>query len=70
MSEVQSVLFDKKYYTTQDARKWLADHNFVRMKHVDITKNKLRYRIQDPSYFRRFRIKKITKGIEFVIGFP
>ncbi len=67
-TQIQSILFDKKYFDTITARKWLKKNKFIPIKRVHITKNKLRYRINIPEKYSKFRIKKITKGIEFVIG--
>ncbi len=67
-SEVQSVVFDKKYYTDKEAREWLKKHNFKGLD-VDEKKNVLRYRQKDPKKFKRFRMKEIKKGIKFCIGY-
>jgi hypothetical protein len=68
MSKVQSILFDKNYYSFSDAIKWIKSHNFV-VKKVDITENYYRIRQLDPKNFNRFRIIDIKPGIKFVIGF-
>lgn len=69
MSEVHSILFDNSYYNATSARKWLKDHNYKAIKQVHKTKNKLRYRIRDPSLYKKFITKKITPHIELVLGF-
>lgn len=70
MSSIQSVVFDKKKFTTEKARKWLRKNNFIAIKRVDITTNKLRYRLKNPGQFKSFRTKKSDRaGISFVIGF-
>ena len=66
---VQAVLFDKHIYSTSEARKWLKKHKLVPIKMVHEVKNYYRYRIEDPSIFRQFRIIKIHTGIELVLGF-
>ena len=68
-SEIHSVLFDDKMYTTAEARKWLKKHNLKPIKIVHHTENYLRYRIKDPSLFKSFITKEIKPGIKFVIGF-
>lgn len=65
---VHSIIFDNKLYTPDIARKWLKEHNYKPIKHVDKTKNYLRYRIRDPTLFKSFVIKEITHGIKFVFG--
>jgi len=67
--EIQSVLFDKKKFDQTKAVAFLKSHHLKPIKAVHITKNKLRYRINPPSMFKRFRIKHITDGVEFVLGF-
>ena len=70
MSEIQAVLFDKSHWSTSKARKWLKKKKMKPIKRVDKTKNLLRYRLQDPRKFIRFRIKKIPKfNLDFVFGF-
>lgn len=70
-SEVQSVVFDKKYFkSAKDARTWLTNNNFKPIKRVDKKANTLRYRITDPKQYKDFRMKKIKKGISLVLGFP
>ncbi len=68
MSKVQAVIFKKQFWNCERARIWLKKHDFQTIKRVDITKNFLRYRIEDPKIFESFRTKKITKTISFIIG--
>ena len=72
MSKVQSVVFDKQLFTPKTARKWLKKHDLIPIKHVDKTKNKLRYRLRQPGTKKQynFRMKRITDGIQFVLQFP
>jgi len=69
MSEVHTVLFDKKYHKPSDARIFLKDHGWKAIKKVHKTKNYLRYRLADPSKFKKFITKEITPSIKIVIGF-
>ena len=70
-STIQSVMFDNEIWNTTQARKWLKNNNLKPMKRVDKTENYLRYRMIDPSQFKKFRIitLKGVKGIKFVLGF-
>ena len=56
MSKVQSILFDKDFFTTKEARKWLKNNNFKPIKRVHKTKNYLRYRIRYPYKKYEYRI--------------
>ena len=67
-SEIQSVLINKKFYSFKEALKKLLEMGF-KYKKVDITKNFYRFRQTNPDKYKKFRIKKINKEIEFVIGF-
>lgn len=68
---IQSVLFDKTKFSTDEARKWLRHHDFEPIKRVHKTDAYLRYRLKKPHSDHRYRVKEIKKGnIRFVIGFP
>ena len=69
MSEIQSVLFNKKGFTIKRAKAWLKRNNFKPIKKVDITKNFLRYRLTNPKKLKRFRTVVVTRNIRLVIGF-
>ena len=68
-SHIQSVLFDIHKWTPSHAKEWLRNNNLHPIKPVHKTLNFMRYRIEKPEHFHRFRIKKVKGGIEFVIGF-
>jgi hypothetical protein len=80
MSQIQSVIFKTSYgWTPRTAQMWLRREGIMPMKGAHVTSRGLtiRYRIQPPSLFSRFRIlrsyagrKLGSEGIEFVIGFP
>jgi hypothetical protein len=73
MSEIQSIIFEKKDWNIITARIWLAQHGFKPIKDVDIKEKKLRFRIKTPDYNKNYyRIKKFTNdgSIEAVVGFP
>lgn len=69
MSEIQSVLFDINKYDTKKTRKWLKSAKLVPIKRVHKTDENLRYRIRDPSNYKRFRTKKVDEGVKFILGF-
>ena len=75
-SEVQSVVFklnNPNKWTKSRAMTWLHNHGLSLLagKTVDVTKNSLRYRINDPKRYIRF-VTKVSSGkfgeIQFVIG--
>ncbi len=73
-SELHSVVFKTdppNRWTTDTSRKWLKDHDIVRLKSVDKTKNSLRYRIVDPKCFKSFSTQVVQSDmgtINLVIG--
>lgn len=69
MSEIQSVIFNSKKFSTEKARAWLKSNGLKPIKRVDRTTNSIRYRIKSPGSFKRFITRKTKKGISFVIGF-
>jgi|SRR5579859_417077 len=67
-SSIQSVLFDRQYYTKDDALQWIAEHDMVPID-VKSTKRYIHVGIHDPSMYQRIRTKNTGKGIKFHIGF-
>lgn len=69
MWEVQSMLFRKEQWNEQQALRYLYDHG-IRPKKVDITRNWLRFRIQDPSGFRMMRTIHLNQeaGVRAIYG--
>lgn len=68
-SEVQSVIFKKRYWTITRARQWLKRHGFRHDYKVDIKPNFYRFRQTPPSRYRRYIIKHAKPSVELVIGF-
>jgi hypothetical protein len=70
MSEIQSVIFFRKYWTMPEAENWLKNNRLVPLKGVDLSKPKqYRYRIKEPSQFSHYITKKLKDHIDLVIGF-
>lgn len=65
---IQAILFDKRKWTTTEAREWLKKHNYYPIKKVHVTEHFLRYRIESPDSFSRFVTKHISDGIELILG--
>jgi hypothetical protein len=66
-TKVQSIIFNKHIYTPKEAKLWLKHNEYTPIKHVDITKNYLRYRIREPKKGHRYRMINFTKFIKAVI---
>lgn len=65
---VQAVIFNNKKWDVNTARKWLKEHDYKPIKHVDKTENYLRYRIREPA-FVNYVIKPLGfSGIKLVLG--
>lgn len=69
MSRVESVHFEKDYWTTTSARQWLKNHKLKPIKRVDKTGRYLRYRVREPKRFSRIRTIKTGKHLNLLIGF-
>lgn len=65
---VQSIIFDKKYWTINECKRWLHYNGFNPIKNVHATTHFYRWRISEPIY-KRYAIKKLNNGIELVLGF-
>ena len=68
---IQSLIFDKDYFTKSQAKRWAAQNEFVSTG-VDTKENTYRLRQYDPSVFARgtFRTIKLSQGVQAVIGMP
>ena len=69
MSEIQAILFDRNYWTLKEAHTWLNEHSFYPIKRAHQTNQKIRFRLECPKKYRRFRTKRLTSGIELILGF-
>jgi len=74
---IQSIVFEntkRNKWNAGKAMRWLNKHKLTPLKRVDKKKTKegnmtFRYRINEPSIFKRFITKKTDKDISFIIGF-
>lgn len=64
---VQSVVFDRRFYTVQNAKKKLHELGFLDLK-THITKNTIRFRQTSPN-FKRYSTKEISPGILLIFGY-
>ena len=67
--KIQAILFNKNKYNLDECKNWLEKHNFEYISYRT-TKNKHRFRIHEPSSKYKYRIKKITSNIEYVLMYP
>ena len=65
-SKVQSVLFNRKYFTIPAAVQWLTRNGFKHYK-VDKTSRYLRFRQIDPKPNKRYRTISFTPVIKAII---
>lgn len=63
---IQSVRFDKKSWTVEEAQNWLRENNFTGLT-VSITPNQLRFRQFTPRGKYDYVVKKKTPTIQYVI---
>ncbi len=69
-SKIQAVIFNKKYWTTDKARRWLKKNKLKNIAKCRQTSNYYRYRITNPRKYKHFVTKKINKDkIDLIIGF-
>ena len=47
---IQAVLFDKSYWTTNEARNYLNKNGYIPIKRVHTTDKYHRYRLIEPNY--------------------
>lgn len=74
MSEIQSVIFNKKDWTKKDSIKWLNKNKFKSVfngKSPDReTKTSYRFRQHNPILYSRFITRSTSnKGVKMIIGF-
>ena len=69
---VQSVIFDNKMYTIDDA-KFLLKANDLKCKKIDITKNYIRFRQEDPKDLHKMglynvkTIQTLLDGVKLIV---
>lgn len=68
MTEIQSILLDRKYFTIRSAYDWLKQHNYKTYK-LDVTKRFIRARQLPPTPYKRYRIIDFSNNIKAVIQF-
>lgn len=68
--EVQSIIFKKNAFTKEKAEDWIREHGY-KNNGVDEKVKTLRYRQIQPNQSKyKYRVKKLTPEIEFILQFP
>ena len=68
MIELQSLSFNRKYWTISKADAWLKKKNIVPLKPGYTSSNFIQYRIRMPQKYDLFRRKKTSKGVVLTFG--
>ena len=69
MSEVQEILFQRKYWNRTNALNWLKKHNYPYLKSKG-TNYLFRFTIKDAIKYNKFWTKEDSKdNIIFIMGF-
>ena len=66
-SAIQSILFDRSYWSLADAKAWLKKHDFKT--DVDMKPNTYRFRQQSPKHTYQYMTYSLpnVKGIKLII---
>lgn len=65
---IQAILFDKIYWITKTARKYLKETRHIPIKRVHITDKYLRYRLIEPNYDKyNYIIRRGNNHIDYII---
>ncbi len=71
MVNIQSVIYDKQYFTKAEAIKHLKAHKNLKFNKIDETKRYYRFRQKDPEYSKfRYRTVNTENGVKFIVGYP
>jgi hypothetical protein len=64
---IQSIIFDKKYFTPLMVKKWLKKYKITPLKQIHEIKNSYRVRIHNPLKNCRYYTKRIRPGVNMVL---
>jgi hypothetical protein len=59
----QNIIFDKKKFTTQQARAWMKQRGYTPIKIVDVTLNYYRYRLIPPEDRFKYSYWHLAPGV-------
>ena len=67
MTEIQSIIFYKKYYTLELAKSFLKEHKINPIEEVEIKDKYYRFRLIKPNIkIYNYEIKSISSGIRLI----
>lgn len=71
MSNLQSILFDKKIWSIPLSKQWLIKHHYHPIKPVHKTNNYFRYRLKYPYKNNKYRTIHLGKntGIKAILEY-
>lgn len=64
---IQSLIFPRKRYSNEQAKKWAKDHGYTSKK-MNVTDNFIRLRQKEPNIFKTFKTIVLGNGIKAIIG--
>lgn len=64
---IQSILFDRRYYTPKTSVNWLLSHGHKAYK-LDITPHYIRARQFDPKLYHNYRTINLGKNIKAIVS--
>jgi hypothetical protein len=68
MSDIQSVIIDKRLFSLAQAINYINLHGY-KLKKIDETTNFYRFRQLSPKLFKKYFIKDLHNGVKLVVGF-
>lgn len=68
MSDIQSVIIDKRSFSLAQAINYINLHGY-KLKKIDETANYYRFRQLDPELFKKYFIKDLHNGVKLVVGY-
>lgn len=67
MNKIQSILFDKQYWTFKRIAEYLVKHDLNPITKADIDDNYYKIKLQEQSKDKKYITKKIKNGLKHVI---
>jgi hypothetical protein len=68
MYVIQSILFDKNYWSKEKSKKWLNRKKLKPIKKPHETIRFIRYRIREPKDYYDFKFVNLTKTIKVIVA--
>ena len=68
MSDIQSVIIDKRSFSLAQAINYINLHGY-KLKKIDETANYYRFRQLDPELFKKYFINDLHNGVKLVVGY-